>query len=165
MNSSNWVLSEDHYNLVSHNRVLFKPDDLRKTVNNICYDLKRLKRVLDYNALVGIGHSGSPLLGALSYKLGIPIGIVRKKVEEDKSTHGLGAIRGLRYVFIDDLIDQGTTIRHVISTLDKQNSTCVAILLYENWRNLTEYTYNDKKIPVYTMSGKFPGGTVIRTGI
>jgi len=158
-------LSKQNYNLVLHNQVLYQPEELKTVVSRMSYDLKRLKRTTEFDSIIGIGHSGSPLVGALSFKLGIPMGIVRKEIEHNKSTSALGAVFNVKYVFIDDLIESQKTFKRVLSVLSKVGSECVAVLLYENWHSLTTIEYNSKRIPIYTMTGKFPGLPVIRTGI
>lgn len=101
----------------SHSRAVFRHELFTKTVDKVAAKVRQL--VLQFpeiEVLVGCGNSSVPLLGAVCYKLGMPMLVVRK--ESDKDNHDTrtanGASNAAGYLFIDDLVDSGRTLRHVM---------------------------------------------------
>lgn len=118
-------------NCASHHRPLFG-EEFHELIDHAAACLKRLRRVIPFDALVGTGISGSVFGAALSYRLGSPLAIVRRAGESDRScsdggSHDTRDVVGYsmadRYVFVDDLIDSGRTFRRVVKLLAQRSAT------------------------------------------
>lgn len=69
---------------------------------------------LDFDTVVVTGVSGCVVGGLVAQALGVHLAVVRK--EDDTSTHSYHRVEGFmghRWVFLDDLVDTGSTRRHV----------------------------------------------------
>lgn len=67
----------------------------------------------DFDTLVGTGVSGAVIVPTLARLLGVDFAIVRK---ENDGTHGWNKIEGVmgkKWLFVDDLVSSGTTVRRV----------------------------------------------------
>lgn len=96
-------------------------------------------KLRDANTVVGIGLSGTIMLPWVRHLTGREVIAFRK---EGQSSHaGLfsesygveGYDRHLRYVILDDFVEQGSTLRTVRDYMSKYYrwSTCVGVLLYQ----------------------------------
>jgi adenine/guanine phosphoribosyltransferase-like PRPP-binding protein len=97
-----------------------------------------LVKSLDAEAVVASGHSGLVLAGAVSLLTGVPTFAVRKPGEE-RLSHGMNRVSAhsptvARWVFLDDFIDSGSTLRNAAKLLHDEGliSTIwpTALLLY-----------------------------------
>lgn len=104
--------------------------------------------------IVATGSSGHAIAWPVSYKLGIPVCIVRKPCEEshDGLISGDGQLGD--YIIIDDLISSGATLRRVLKAISDKAidygtavPRCVGIFLYNSYDR--EGTWGDN-IPVFT---------------
>jgi len=87
--------------------------------------------------LVCTGSSGQSVAWPVSYKLGIPVCVVRKEGEKAHSGMLVGEGRLQNYILIDDFIASGDTIRRVFGTIAEEAASygntppeCRAIFLY-----------------------------------
>lgn len=133
------VTAPSHYrNCFSH------PADFQKLVVRVSEALFKLKEKLPFDAIATCGLSGNILGAAVSHHIGIPLVVVRK--DKESSGHGCkvtGILTG-RVVVIDDLIDGGGTMNHLLSELKRTRDyweglkqirgalTPVGILLYQS---------------------------------
>lgn len=92
-------------------------DDLPKVVNRVVRDLKPDKDKFD--SIVVIGLSGIVVGTPVSLKLGKPIIIIRKdRLDNHQKTLVVNGSRmGNRYLFLDDFVSTGKTVRKVRDTL------------------------------------------------
>jgi hypoxanthine phosphoribosyltransferase len=146
----------------SHTQQVFDPESFKALVKNTSKALGILKKKLKFNCLAATGNSGNLLAGALSYKLGLPLLIVRKNNDhchDDLKVNGFRPDEVVRYLIIDDLVSSGNTVRRIMDQIKAagereraevsyENSPipeCVGILLYDShqapwaWDN----RYND----------------------
>lgn len=97
----------------SHTHDIFDPSQFAHVVNWTVDTVK----AGGYEAIAGSGHSGLPLIGAVAYRLGIPMIAVRKSDERPKGdtsrVNGVLPHRSLRYAIVDDIICSGETILRV----------------------------------------------------
>jgi hypothetical protein len=155
----------------SHTEDCFHPERFKKMVDQIAKKLQT-EYVGQFDALAGCGNSGTTMVSALSYVLGVPMTIVRK--EKDHNNHHGQDVTGYmgsgKYFIIDDMISSGATIHWIIDEMERASATgfdsryykpmeCAGICLYrlnhqgwnENgaWGNLDDFSYNNRKIPVH----------------
>lgn len=132
----------------SHTKRVFGPNDFRELVDLSAKKLAAIHKSFPFVALAGIGHSGVPLMAALSYKIGVPMIAVRRKSNEtqhDYTGEWNGYYSGGPYLVVDDLISSGATLRRIISAIDKlkdsysQPPSLLGCLLY---RDGTENRYH-----------------------
>jgi hypothetical protein len=112
--------------------------------------------------IVCTGVSGQSIAWPLSYKLNIPVVVVRKDNEKAHSGTIVGQGELGRYVILDDFIAGGSTVRRIIDEIDKQHRgqkeqdwletptrpECVAIFLYDRRRERDFAVTPDHVIPV-----------------
>jgi hypothetical protein len=120
--------------------------------------------------IVCTGSSGQAVAWPVSYKLGIPVCVVRKEGEKSHAGRITGEGYLGAYIVIDDLIDSGATLERVFDTInaayEHKASTgltveeterpaphCVAVFLYNehDWspfRTGYQTTFRDTKVPV-----------------
>lgn len=90
-----------------------------------------------YNGIVVTGLSGTLFGSILSYTYNIPLTVVRKP--DDNSTHSIHKLEGAtitRWLFVDDFIGQGGTLKRVLKEVRNEypTSTCVgAYLGHYHW--------------------------------
>lgn len=68
----------------------------------------------DFDTLVGVGVSGAVIVPTLARLLGVHFAIVRK---DNDGTHGWHKVEGMvgeKWLFVDDLVSSGGTVRRVI---------------------------------------------------
>jgi adenine/guanine phosphoribosyltransferase-like PRPP-binding protein len=103
-----------------------------------------------FDAVAGSGHSGLLLLGAISYKTGVPAIAVRKRGEE-LDTHSYDRVHCvipasrsdmLRYAFVDDCVASGRTLLNVVEQVAQSapNAVLAGILTYS-----TELSIHDAR--------------------
>jgi adenine/guanine phosphoribosyltransferase-like PRPP-binding protein len=102
---------------------LYNPDKFKPLLDKIGDKLQDIYRKTAFDAIAGCGFSGLPLLGALSYKLGIPYIAVRKEDEKAHSTDTQGLIFSARFVIVDDLFETGQTIKRIINGVSKAHNS------------------------------------------
>lgn len=104
-----------------YSRDVFDPQNLASLVANLRPGIRFLMNELDIGGLIGSGTSAAPLLGALSYTMGIPYLLVRR---EDEKSHDHGPLVGSwpnngNLLFVDDLIDSGNTLMRCARAVKK----------------------------------------------
>lgn len=125
----------------SWNRSAANPVALEDTVDRLVQWLK--KSDLDFEAIAVSGVSGLVVGGALSYATGIPLVVVRKSGDKKHSDFSVESslVGDFKYVILDDLISSGSTIKRIITKIERDlrfydNSKdyrvpeCVGIILY-----------------------------------
>ena len=93
--------------------------DLRAACSKATTNLRSHKD--DFDAIACTGVSGIPVATVVALRLHKKLIIVRKS--DDKSTHSYFDVEGVcegRYVFLDDFIGTGSTIRYVQSQIAKR---------------------------------------------
>lgn len=115
-----------------HTREIFDPTLFATVVEWVIAEVK----AAGYEAVAGSGHSGLPLVGAVAYRLGIPMIAVRKDDERPKGdryyVNGILPHRPLRYAIIDDFICSGETIGRIDSKVAHSfpQATLAGLILY-----------------------------------
>jgi len=104
----------------------------------------------NFDAFAYCGMSGAGIATILGYHFKKPLVMVRKKDNSHSTLSVEGAISASRIVIIDDLIDSGRTILHIVNTLQSVNINVeiVSVILYNssNIYKLNDTTINlDKK--------------------
>jgi len=104
-----------------------------KVINRVCSIIRK-----DFPDCKGVitadGLSGSLILVPVALRLNVPFAVVRIK----KSSHSDNVVEGPRtmtnFVFIDDFIEKGKTIKNVLQTLDRNTyynySPFLGVVLY-----------------------------------
>lgn len=121
-----------------HTSRVFNPRSFPELVETVSMRLLRLLDQVRFDAIAGAGNSGLLLLGAVSYRLGIPLIAVRRGIE---TTHDYRTVNGFfggynegiwRYLIIDDLIDTGSTMNRIITSIKEEEPHAVpaGILTY-----------------------------------
>lgn len=148
---------------------IFRPREFQPLVEAVSRKLEAIFEKTPFEAVAGTGNSSTPLLGALSYKLGIPIIATRKSGDPAHDSRPANGLVGCKaYVIVDDLIDSGATVKGIMERIEtaqkKRNESwgdndaipkCVGIILYDsygdNWLFRSEY-FAREDIPVYVLS-------------
>ncbi len=109
-------------------------------------------RIPDFDAVAFSGNSGSAVGFHLAARLRKGVLLVRKDGETIHSCHTVeGATWAESYLIVDDLIDKGDTIRHIINITKKAGITasCVGIALYETTDLFPHFPLSDSEsIPI-----------------
>lgn len=153
-----------------HTSDLFHPKSFYDLAKRCAKKLTAINKVYPFEAIAGTGHSSLPMLGAISFILGVPLIAVRKSgdiAHDDSVVNGFVACSS--YVFVDDLIDSGTTLMRVKNRIEAaaikakfQAPTCIGALLYNTggfdaaWQHYYEGGYaveNKRYVPVWTPCG------------
>lgn len=89
---------------------------------------------MEFDVIVCTGVSGVTFGSALAYSMDKILTVVRKEHEQNHSGRTVEGIptEPFKYLFVDDLIDSGTTLVNVLRALDQhQNSgTCIGGYCY-----------------------------------
>lgn len=146
-----------------HTRACFDPIIRKKAIDWMCGVIEKL----DLDAIVVCGQSGLIVGGILSYQLGVQLIAVRKPWERPRGDRdGAGAnfhaarVQGprrdgfapptqapaIRYAFVDDLVDSGTTLMGACRTAKEEGAiTCVwptYVVLYNSFAWKTSLTFS-----------------------
>lgn len=109
----------------SHTETIFSPGNFKELVKKTSKAVSKLKRRLKFQCLAATGNSGLLLAGAISYKLGMPLLIVRKPGDSCHDTLKVNGYRTngtCRYLILDDLIASGDTVRRIVKEIDKASA-------------------------------------------
>jgi orotate phosphoribosyltransferase len=134
----------------------FIPEDFRVLVDEVVAKIKVIReKHPDIEAIAAIGHSGLMLMGAVSYLTGLPQIAIRKHSPDDHDHRDCNGWLGCKgYLFIDDLVDSGNSLRKVYNAIQNESKNndlkppkMVACLMYRRSWNETETvrhtTYNE----------------------
>ena len=99
---------------------------------------------IDYDTMVGTGLSGALVVPTIARALGKHWMIVRKDNDGSHSFRRAEGTLGARWVFVDDLIDQGLTYGRVVKTIRK-----VAELEDHQTEHVGAYLYQNYGAPEY----------------
>lgn len=118
---------------------VYHVDRYQKLIKRLIKKIQAFKKKIPFDAIAFTGTSGAAAAYAVSYELKIPLICVRKK---DNNHCGLpieGAVTAKSYIILDDFIDQGKTIKKIISTIKKcrknnksPDNNPVGIILYND---------------------------------
>jgi hypoxanthine phosphoribosyltransferase len=89
---------------------------------------------VEYDTLVGIGISGALVVPTLGHLLGKNFALIRKPGVHSHDTYEFVGSIGEKWLFIDDTIDSGNTLKTVQKQIDK------AINGYNRWNEKNETT-------------------------
>ena len=155
----------------SHTEEIFNPRSFKVLVDKTCKAVVKLRRKLKFQCLAATGNSGVLLAGAVSYKLGIPLLIVRKKGDDCHDSLRVNGYRTngqCRYLIVDDLIASGDTVRRIMKLVDdghkydmenrswdttihdNEPPVCAGILLYSSNYNDPEL-FQDTNVTIYSV--------------
>lgn len=100
------------------------PDKLQKLLIRAGKKVMELKEQLGFTAVVFCGSSGSALGFYLAGTYGLPIIYVKKMSEKAhcslEVTSTACNIHITKYLIVDDLIDSGDTVRHMVWAIDRK---------------------------------------------
>lgn len=130
-------LEESYHDVTAPRRLMETVDASARALEEW---LKRTGECITH--LVCTGVSGQSIAWPMSYKLGIPVCVVRKPNEDSHAGSITGRGRIERYVIVDDIISTGNTIKCIRKALDDAATrraarlpVCAAILLFrDDWR-------------------------------
>jgi adenine/guanine phosphoribosyltransferase-like PRPP-binding protein len=108
-------------------------------------------------AVAATGLSGLVIAGAIGHAAGIPVFAVRKHGDPSHSSEKASGVAPHgpveRWVFVDDLIESGATLRRVRDALYETNlaarRTPSLILLYGDWNSSGHQDVGDIQVPQY----------------
>lgn len=103
-------------------------------------DLRKKKHRKNFDAIVVSGYSSTIIGSIIADKLGVDILIARKPDEPRNSKKVIDGVHGARYVFIDDLIASGATLRRVRDAVESTDGTLYGVWLYR--QGAEEYIAN-----------------------
>jgi hypothetical protein len=101
----------------------FVPSEFQEVVNRVADRIRALRaKNPEIEGLAACGQSGTMLMGALSFVLGMPQIAVRKSSHDmghdDAMANGDFGIQG--YVIVDDFVSSGHTVEHIIREISKR---------------------------------------------
>lgn len=167
-----------HAGMVSspgYSRAIFDARAFSVVVDVTAEFLGELIKTKPFQAIAALGNSGVVLAGAVGYKLGIPLLIVRKNLENTHDSRWCNGYFGCdHYVIVDDLISSGATVDNTINRIerqarhfyedygykDKSVPRCAGVVLYDSDRTQSYWHHDERnlepviEIPVYTVSGR-----------
>lgn len=147
----------------SHIRMLMHPVTLKQAIDRAALQVRRVMKKHRVDAIAVRGISGAAVGFAVAAKVGLPVILVRKRGDDSHSravherlVESTGNIEvadnTLRYVIVDDFIENGGTIEAIHQSIkdafmnqvtinlesgeDVDCSTyveCVAVVLYSDW--------------------------------
>ena len=133
---------------------LFDPELLHFLSEEISCTINDDREHIKINAIVVTGISGSVIGGIISYITKIPLIIVRKSQDGSHSGYSIeysNDIDGscLNYIFLDDLISTGYTLRRVNDKMKREfnHSKLVKIYLYHEYEKMHDKT--NTNIPLW----------------
>lgn len=116
------AVDKSRYTHPSYTTPIFNPVQFSRLVELSVSVLTGVAETIPFDAVAGTGFSGLPLLGALSYKMGVNVIAVRKIDEiANEMQQAMGLVRSSRYIIVDDLICSGSTIHHIMTEIAKQH--------------------------------------------
>jgi orotate phosphoribosyltransferase len=121
---SEWKSTDKQVDAPGHYSSFFNPLKFRELVEKVDDVLQLINKRLPFDGIATCGHSGNIIGAALSYRMGIPLVVIRKACENSNTHHGLDVtgIRDGRVLLIDDLIETGATTRHMLDMLAKSKT-------------------------------------------
>lgn len=84
----------------------------------------------DFDTLVGTGVSGAVIVPTLARLLGVDFAIVRKENDGSHGWHKIEGVMGERWLFVDDLVSSGATVRRVQQLIQEMFPQSVAVGAY-----------------------------------
>lgn len=119
------ILSDEQKKLLSHpshTKEVFDPDQFQLLVKKTVEKVQTLRTAHpEIEALAACGHSGTLLMGAVSYLLGMPQIAVRKTADtyhDHRMVNGWMGCKG--YLIIDDLVASGATVDKIVGQIEKE---------------------------------------------
>ena len=111
-----------------HTRLVLNHNNRTMMVMNTIKDL----REYDFDSIVCCGTSGLIIAPQVCEILNKEIVIVRKDHEKRYSPFVIEGILGSRFVFLDDLVCSGATLRYVIKNIKEEHpyAKCVGVYCY-----------------------------------
>lgn len=86
-------------------------------ITDLSFHLRRAMKGVKYDTLVGTGISGTVFASRVARSVGKKFAIVRKD-ETTHDRHKVVGVVGNRWLFVDDFISRGETIRRVQNKMD-----------------------------------------------
>lgn len=105
---------------------------LSATTSELIYSMRRELRGVEYDTIVGTGLSGTIFAARVAAGMGKKFAIVRKA--DDRSTHSGAQIEGRvgkRWVFVDDFVSSGRTMKRVLEKMMEHRPDCKFAGTYE----------------------------------
>jgi hypothetical protein len=88
-------------------------------VLDLTFDMRQKMRGVKYDTIVGTGVSGTVFASRVAASMRKKLVIVRKPDEKTHDGHTVIGDVGKRWLFVDDFISRGTTIRRVQDSMDE----------------------------------------------
>jgi adenine/guanine phosphoribosyltransferase-like PRPP-binding protein len=113
-------------------RIATHQKGLREIVKRCVEQLK--PHAKEYDSIVCTGVSGMLVGPIVAYRLHKPLVVVRKEGTPSHTSKLVEGQLGNRYVFLDDFVSIGTTLRRVHKTLTDHDAEvkCVGLMLYRD---------------------------------
>jgi adenine/guanine phosphoribosyltransferase-like PRPP-binding protein len=128
-----------------HTRIVLNHKNRNQIVMNTIKGL----RDYDFDSIVCCGTSGLLVAPQVCEILNKEIVVVRKEHEKRYSPFVIEGILGSGFVFLDDLVCSGTTLRYVLKNLKEEHpyAKCVGVYCYMKdkcaYKTMPEYFYRD----------------------
>jgi adenine/guanine phosphoribosyltransferase-like PRPP-binding protein len=95
---------------------------------------------VEFDTLIGTGFSGGLVVPVLARMLNVNFAVVRKDGVSNHGNYDVEGIIGEKWIFVDDLIDSGSTVRRVVrkmKALRGVNTEFAGVYLYDSRRFIT----------------------------
>lgn len=134
-------------------------EDLTIIMQRATVKVDLLREKLGFDAIAFCGSSGAAAAFVLCMSLQIPLIYVRKKNEQSHGEliEGNAHEKVTKYLIVDDFIDTGATIEHIIGRIDERaklvsavTPQCVGVFLYQPSDNYRTHTMDSGvEIPLF----------------
>ena len=113
----------------SYHNLIYSPQHLLETTEKTIAKAREIFAKTPFDAFAFRGSSGAAMAFSLSITLQIPCIYIRKPGEQSHGNPIEGPNNEVKtYLIIDDFIERGATIRHILTSLAR--AQCVGALLY-----------------------------------
>jgi adenine/guanine phosphoribosyltransferase-like PRPP-binding protein len=135
-------------------RIGFGFNELKPTVDTAIKLIRKIPKKLRYQ-IVCCGISGQSIAWPISYKLQIPVAVIRKPNEKSHGNEIENFNPEESFIILDDLISTGRTLTYILAKLRTHYhkeiaNNCKAIVLYDQYSTRTIFG----TIPVVTTRTK-----------
>ena len=133
--------------------VLFNPSRFQLAMAKSTTKIRRLCKLHGINTLAGKGQSGMLALGVLSFRLNLPMIVVRGRLDEsfhDDNGYVNGAFsEEPRYLIVDDMISSGKTVQDIGRRIAAvcPRAVCVGVFCYFERPFYPEAEVDGRKVP------------------
>jgi adenine/guanine phosphoribosyltransferase-like PRPP-binding protein len=126
---------------------VYYPKQFEFTVKESIATARTMLREVGFDSIAFTGYSGSAIAYILSAELSVPLICIRKATDKGHYVRSYGLMEGCmsakKFIFVDDFISSGETIRNVLSMMStyQPQAECVGALMNAACRDNYSQSY------------------------